>query len=180
MFKVSFMAIAVIIGVLVGLYLIKVCNENNKVKTDYDERQEAIRGRGFKYGFYTALSFLGVLTVLDIGDVTLPAQMCVIYFGILIVSMLVETSYSIWNDAYFGTNSNIKKYITVFMVITLINGFASVAYALDGQLIVDGILTSGFINVECTIAFLILGIEYAIRNKQIDANCEEADEDEES
>ena len=52
--------IGVIVGVAVGLVLtfllIRYSRTDKKIKPKYDERQELIRGRGFKYAFYTRLS----------------------------------------------------------------------------------------------------------------------------
>ena len=59
--------IGVIAGVAVGLVLvfllIRYFRTDKKIMPQYDERQELIRGRGFKYAFYTSLVYFGLLTL---------------------------------------------------------------------------------------------------------------------
>ena len=66
-----------IVGLIVGLILVvilfKYANTDKKVKTEYDERQEKVRGKAYMYAFYTALIVEALLSMASIcGIETLP------------------------------------------------------------------------------------------------------------
>lgn len=163
MYTVMGVITGIILGLLICFIIFKVCNKNGKMKTEYDERQEAIRGRGFKYAAYTAWILIGIYVVLGVCDISFPVRNHVVVFTIFIISLLVQVSHAILNDSYFGSNNKIKSYIVSFAIITLINGGCTVAAALDHRLIIDGVLETPAINGELAIAFLIIGIVYIIK-----------------
>lgn len=174
-------ATMVIIGIIISIIIIKACNSNGKFKTDYDERQKLMIGKSYKCAMMTAWALMAVYGVIDIGGVVLPIQNAVIIFTILIISVMVQAMYSVWADAYWGSNNKYGSYIVMFIIITLINLSAAVASIMDGSMIVDGILTGRVINFECALIFMILGIEMWVK-KIVDkkANGAEEDDDEES
>ena len=51
-----------IAGLIVGLVLVviifRIANTDKKIKSEYDERQLRIRGKAYKYAFYTMLQQL--------------------------------------------------------------------------------------------------------------------------
>ena len=91
--------------------------KKDKDYSGYDERQELIRGRAFRYGFLT-LAF------------SLAAVMLVIL-------------YDIWQDAYWGirqtSGSNAAIVLMVAVMVMQYLGFRGHANA--GDVIVDGVLT---------------------------------------
>lgn len=155
----SMMALGIFIGVCVGVFLLAVCNRNGRIKTEYDERQQVIRGVGYKYAAYATWGLLGVYLFLEVFDV-LPMENACAIFIIIMIGLLVQISYSIWKDAYWGNNNNVKKYIILFVVITAINGASAFVRYRSGEMIVDGKLAfSGSINLICTVMFLLIGLQ---------------------
>lgn len=171
----------IIVGLIIAVILLKVCNKNGKLKSDYDERQQIMIGKSYKCAMITAWILMAIYMIIDIGGNAIPMDNAMVIFTILFASIMVHTSYTVWTDAYFGSNNDYKKYAVLSVVVTAINIAATVAYIKDGQLIVDGVLTVRGINAECALMFLILGVEFAIKSI-IDKSkaSEEDDDDEES
>lgn len=153
----------VVVGIIISIIFIKICNKNGKITTEYDERQEAIRGRGFKYAMYSAWIMIGIYIVFEIGEVNIHMENGLVLFTILVISLMIQVSHSIWNDAYFGRNNSTRKYVIIFIVLTLINALAAVRFGMENMLVVDGMLTTKAINAECALIFVIIGIEYALK-----------------
>lgn len=175
-----YVALGVIVGLVIAVVIIKICNTNGKFKTDYDERQKIMIGKSYKCAMITTWVLMGIYIIIDLGGFTLPMENSLTIFSILFVSLIVHMSYSVWTDAYFGKNNNNGKYLVCFVVITLINIAVTVGYIMKGVLVVDGILTYRAINLECALAFMIMGIEALIKIIIDKKNSTEEDDDEES
>ena len=167
--------VGVVIGIIVAIISIKASNSNGKFKSEYDERQEAILGKGFKYAAYTAWILMGVEIVLKITEINLPIDDAAMLFTMFCISLMVSVSHSIWKDAYFAQNNKVKNYIILFVVLALINGAAGIAYICNGSMVVNGVLTWKVINLECALLFVIIGIEYLAKHF-VDRNKDQEEE----
>ena len=152
-----------IIGLILCIVIFKICNKNNKVKSEYDERQEAIRGRGFKYGFYTALAYFAILTLLPITELNMKVDNSVLGFCGILISVLVLAVYTIWNDAYWGINNNRMRYLIVFALATVINIAVGIGACVTGNMIQDGVVQAPAINLLCGVLFLVIAITLVIK-----------------
>jgi len=169
--------IGIIIGIFLGLafcvVIFKTANKDKKVKTEYDERQEAIRGKSYKYGFYTAMIYLAILTVLFIADIPSPFVISIeVFFGICLSSLVVEI-HSIWNNAYWGLNNNKGRYYIVLAIITIINLGVGIKAIIEGTLLIGHQVQ--MINLLCGIMLLIVILTMIIKSKV----CTKQDFDEE-
>lgn len=88
-------------------------------KSNYDERQELIRGRGYKYGFLTILSLDAIFLILN-GQVKVSSLLMImipLFAGVWVFSM-----YTIWNSAYFALDQNkVKLFSWIFVIIGVMN-----------------------------------------------------------
>lgn len=166
-------------GLLVGVIFLKLLNKNKKIKTDYDERQELIRGKGYKYAMFTTWVLLFAYITSELSEINLHMDRSLVLFSIIFISAAVQISYSLWNDAYFGGNNDVYKYNIFFVILIVLNAGATVGFLRGGMLIEDGCLTFRAINGECAVLLLIVLIQYYIRNKIVKRE-EQEDEDEES
>ncbi|MCR4691939.1 MAG: hypothetical protein K5739_11400 [Lachnospiraceae bacterium] len=167
--------IVFVIIIFTALYRILKVNKNGKWNTDYDEKQMAVRGIGYKYGFFTILIYNAVLIVLSVLEVNLPMRPEMILCLGIFLSAIVFASYSIWNDAYIGLNMNAKGY-SIFMISIGVINLLIGAFALkDQRVYVDGQLQTPFMNLLCFFAFALIGIEMIL--KSIKDKKEEAQED---
>lgn len=125
----------------------------------YDERQELVRGKGFKYGFFAVLIYNALYGALDsVFAERLPVEtMTAMFIGIL-VGVLVHVCYCIWNEGYIALNENPKRLKILFAFIALLNLIVFVMNVLHGEVVVDGIYQNSIINLGCTIMFLVIFI----------------------
>lgn len=159
-------AFGILVGIIVGLALVAVLlrymNTDHKMKTQYDEMQQNIRNKGYKYGFYTLLIAEALLCVVTTAF-TIPAEGIVIHFVPIFLGVVVQSSYSIWNGAEVGLNTNMKRYIIIAVIASLINFLAFFMAWRSGSLFSDGVLQAPFVNLLCALMFGILGVVGLVR-----------------
>ena len=159
-------AFGLIFGIVVGLVLVAVLlrymNTDHRMKTKYDEMQQAIRSKGYKYGFYTVLIAEALLCVVS-SAVTIPAEPIVIHFLPIFLGVVVQSSYSVWNGAEVGLNTNMKRYIVFAVIAALINFLAFFMAWRTGSLFEDNVLQAPFINLLCAVMFAIMGAVGLVR-----------------
>ncbi len=155
--------VGLIVGLVIAFVLLKVANTNHRAKTEYDERQQLIRGKGYMYAFYTAVFYQIIMMILSIGGIELPmeryAQDCLGFF----LGFIVLAVYCIWNDVYWGLNNNKKTYIIIFIVATIFNIIPVVGPAMSGTLVEDGKIGLPIINIMALTMIAIIGIEFLIK-----------------
>lgn len=158
------LAIGITVGLIACIFVFKYMNKDKKMVTKYDEMQDIVRGRAYKYAFWVLLICIAILACLDVGGIDLPLERLVLYFVLIFISILVQTGYCIWNDAYIGINTNVKRFVIVAVVISAINLLSAFAAIKGGHMIVDGKLSTPFVNFLCAVLFLLIGIEIVIKN----------------
>lgn len=167
--------IGVITGIIVAIVIVLICsrflNKDKSIKTKYDERQEIVRGKSYRIGFYAMSLALLLLLILESAEVVLPVSKMVLYFSVFFVGGAALCVHSILNEAYFGTNNKEKKWILYFIFFGIINLIVAVMAFIDGTMIVDGTIESPFINLECVllliVAFIALAMKKLVDGKEI-------------
>lgn len=171
------MLIGIIVGVIICAIIFITANTNGKMKTEYDERQKEIRGKGFMISFFTVLVLLGIMVVLEVAEIKLPAQQSVIYMTIIILSVATNAVYNIINDGYWGLNNSKRKYEIYFIIISLVNFLVPFSGGLGKLYTTEEGFTLPCINLLCGILFIILFA--VILAKDIISRAEENEEGEE-
>ena len=160
--------IGFIAGLMIGLVLVaifsKIANTDKKVKSEYDERQLRIRGKAYKYAFYTMLLYHLLMIGLYIGDITIPVDPYVTEFIGIFLGCTVLGAYCVWNDVYWGLNNNKKRYFIVFGVCLLLNLFPVIMPAISGEFERNGIGGAPMLNILVMIMMAILLIEMGIKH----------------
>ena len=156
------LAIGVAVGLIIALILMRYMNKDHKVRTEYDEMQKNIRNQGYMYGFYTVIIFEALMCLVP-SFVRIPAEPIVIHFVPIFLGITVHASYCIWKDAYIGLNTNMKRYLIVAVVASVINFLAFFMAWKNNSLIVDGVLQAPFVNLLCAVMFAVLGIVGLLR-----------------
>lgn len=148
--------VGIIIGLIIVVIVLRSINRDKSLKTDYDEMQKLIRGTGYKYGFYAIVIYEAVLLVLSMWT-ELPAKSSVVHFTAIFIGIMVQVCYCIWNDAYIGLNTNVKRYVIIMAVVSVINlGTAILAWK-SGEMVLEGKLQEPFINFLCGMMFAVIG-----------------------
>lgn len=150
----------IIIGCCFVIWFLKVTKRDGSLKCKYDERQQMVRGRGFKYGFFGWMIFNAVCIVTDIGwEERYMDQSMTLFCGMLI-GIAIYASYSIWHDGYFSLNENPKRIMAILIVVTMLN-IVCAAYQIENGLLENGVLTllNGCnLSVAITSLFLLIVI----------------------
>jgi hypothetical protein len=113
----------IVVGVLVAVILALIIYKltGNPWKGYYDERQELIRGRGYKYACFTLLILMAVDMLIEVTGFIdkLPVANEAIMFIFIITGVLVYAIYSIMHDAYLGIGQNGKSYTVMILFIVV-------------------------------------------------------------
>ena len=107
------MVIGLMVGLVIAAILLKFANKDHRFKTQYDERQEAVRGKGYTFGFWGCMAGAALVMILDCGGFEI-ANRFVMDFFIIFVGLIVQVTYCIWNDGYYGINTNRKRFYTTY------------------------------------------------------------------
>lgn len=170
-FKASGITAGIIVGLIICIFLFRYMNKDKKVMTKYDERQEMARGKAYKYGFWASMIAAAFVMLLDISMITLASSFTK-YFFIMFVGIIAQVTYSIWNDAYYGINTNKKRLIIICIVAGIINLLSVVANIMGGQFIVDGIVSDAGSNALCCILLLYAGVLLIIKDRKDGSSAE--------
>jgi len=155
--------IVLVVSFVAIIILLKLTKKDGTIKCKYDERQDLIRGRGFKYAFFTILIYNMIIPMLKICGVELPADSAALFMIGAIAGMLVYVIYAIWNEAYFSLNENPKAIMIVFAFIGLINLALGIVRMFDGTFLTDGKMTFNSINFLLGIGFVIIFMTLAAK-----------------
>lgn len=134
------MSTAYIAGIVCGVlavalvcWLISRINKKTGMeKKEYDERQQAVRYKGFRYAYLTLLGCMALLAVLHSLDIVTGDVSGWLFVGV-IVSLLVHIIYSIYNDAYFRVSDSPKSFIALFSVLGLTNMALGIMKRINGE-----------------------------------------------
>jgi len=147
------------------------------MKGKFDERQELVRGRGYKYASFTLLGLITLdLLAEGLGAfATLPVTRELALFFIILTGVMVYALYCIKNDSYFGVGTDYRTYRAVMWVIVVCNAVSAFSGLRSGA-IVDGKLAFGpFSALLFVLAFAIILISLSVKQRK--AAIEEAEED---
>lgn len=148
--------------VLLFYVIILTAFKKTKVKGDYDERQQIVRGKGYKAGFFTLLICNVLIAVLTQDDGTLPyvnADVAVLISAF--VAIIVFAVYCIFKDGYFGVVENPKSTLIIFLLIAILNVVIGITNC--NKWVVDGKLSMGIMNFACGITMLVVSLAGVIK-----------------
>ena len=147
------------------------------LKGTFDERQELVRGRGYKYACFTMLGLLVLDLLIESLDAfeTLPVTRSLAIFIMILAGVMVYALYCIKNDSYFGVGTDTRTYRAVMWIVIVCNAISGFSGLREGA-IEDGKLAFGpCASLLFCLAFVIIMISISV--KQRSAAKEEAEED---
>lgn len=151
-FLVLFVAIAL------WVFMKKMSTTDGRTKCSFDERQELVRGRGFKYGFFTLIVYnMAICCVSGVSPQLLSyidAELQM-FVGVAL-SIVVFACYCIWHEGYFALNERPKRLLIIFAFVAIINTIIGIVNAIDGMYVVEGVLTFSCSNIVCAAMFYII------------------------
>ncbi|MBP5605619.1 MAG: hypothetical protein J6X60_08770 [Ruminiclostridium sp.] len=161
-----------------GVFFYAAKEKNRGNNNEYDERQIAARGKGYKVGFFTALIGFVVLILFDVAEIQLPLVETARYIILFFISIGTFVVYCIMNDAYIGLHTKCRSNIVLWLIIVAFETFQAVRDIIDGEMVKDGMITGSVITIALVILLLVIMTAMLIRSSQIKKG--EAEEDEES
>ena len=169
-----------VVGLVIAAAIVYVLRRRIKQKfgkTEYDERQKAVRGECYKVAFWLLVGFLALngmfctLTGIEWADPFVMSMTGVLLaIGVFVILCIRK-------DAYFTMNEQPRFYKRLFLVLIPIVAGTGVASILtgEGSFIENGQLTSEVINFE--VAALLLAVLIALyTRKEPQEDMEDTDE----
>ena len=125
----------------------------------YDERQEIVRGKAFKYGFLTMVSVEGIMLLKEQTD-GISIECNVLMMAGILIGVLVVVLYCIWNDAYWQLKQKPMPFVCMLGTVALSNMFI----AKGKTIVANGIVTwDGSSPVFMAVFFSIILINVIIK-----------------
>lgn len=159
----AFVFVGVIIGILCVVLLLALTKTDKGVKCRFDERQELVRGRGFKYGFFTLLICNAIGFALTMAEIPMYAEAEVIMATSCFLGIDVYAVYCIWNEGYFALNENRRTLMLAFAVIGVLNFLISAVSIAEGTMIQNGKLTFHSLNLGCGLLFVVIFVSMLLK-----------------
>lgn len=147
------------------------------LKGNFDERQELVRGRGYKYSCFTLLILIAVYMLIESFNAfdVLPVTRSLALLFIILVGVMVYALYCIKNDSYFGVGTDSRTYRAVMWIVIVCNAISGFSGLKSGAM-VDGKLAFGpFASLLFCLAFAIIMIALGVKQRSLAK--EEAEED---
>lgn len=172
------MKVEYLIGLLAGLaiggillaLIFKVTKKDGSMKCKYDERQQIIRGKGFKYAFFTLVFYNFLAAVISGAMEKQYIKSEVLMIAGILIGVLVYASYCIWNEGYFSINENPKRVMIAFAIIAVINIGLGISNILHHRVFENGVLTIHCLNLLCAMMmvmiFLVLAVKYICKQRE--------------
>ena len=141
-----------ILGFLCGLVVVAIValllryvlkKKSGVLCGEYDERQKAIQGRGYKYAYFTMMIAVAAGGVFDAWTGIKWIELVPFAMLCLWLSLCVFVTYCISKDAYVSFQAKRKVLILIFALSALINMGIALMEILHG----DGIITGGCLNL---------------------------------
>ena len=147
----------IVTGCCLLILFIRRSKRNGSGKCTFDERQQIVRGQGFKYGFFAWMIYDGICIVTDIGLEEQFMDLSLTLLSGMLIGLVVYASYSIWNDGYISLYQSQKRIMLILAAAGILN-LACAAYRFHDGLLENGKLT--FLNgsnlfVAVTALFLL-------------------------
>ncbi len=156
-----------IVGLMISAVLVviifKISNKDGRLRTEYDERQLAVRGKAYMYAFYTGGLAEALIMCLLMTGIELPLEPYALVFAGIIAACTVLGGYCIWNDVYWGLNNNHKRY-NIILAVALVLNILPVAGALyTGTLLENGKFGLPFLNLAVLMMFAVLFVLWLLK-----------------
>ena len=158
------LSLGIIVGLIICIFVFKFANKDKKILTKYDERQQVARGKAYMYGFWAMMIATAVVIILDVSDIVLANRFTEGFF-IIFTGIIAQISYSIFHDAYYGINTNKKRFQIVCIVAGLFNLLGVVGPIKAGTFIQDGVISDAGTNLMCVIMLFVMAVELFVKDR---------------
>lgn len=156
-------AFAFIIPFVLILLVVITVKLMKKQKCNFDERQELMRGKAFKYAFFSILIYGATYTIIS---ATLEKDFMTTAAALIIgmfIGLIVFAVYNIWNEAFFSLDKTPKAYISIMIITTVLSGYNGIISIKNGSITENGMLSIDSVSLACAITFTIILITTLVK-----------------
>lgn len=162
-----------ITGIFLGIlfvaaivYLFRYSKKNTLKNGTYDERQQLIRGRGYKYAFMSTIILQAIYGLIFDPFLSQYVATGAIMLIFIFAGIMVYAGYCIFHDAYAYVGQTNSKYIPLFLVVIAVNLLSFAVNFKHDLWTENGMLNSSLI-VNCGVAltFTVLCICMIIKDR---------------
>lgn len=158
-----------VFGIVTALiiFLIIFKFSKRKIKGQFDERQELVRGRGYKYASFTLLGLLALYLLLESYGAfeVLPVPRTLALLFIILAGVMVYALYCIRNDSYFGVGTDVRSYRAVMWIVIVCNAVSGISGLRSGAM-EDGKLAFGpWASILFCVAFAAVMISLQVKQR---------------
>ena len=151
------LAVGLMVGLVLVVVLLKFANKDKKVKTEYDERQQTIKNKGYVIGFYSMVTALAIEALWSITGYGFPLPDFAMYFATIMIGVTVMGGYAIWNGVYWGMNNDPKRYAIIFAIAIVLNLIPVIGGIARGDFLGNNTVDSlPILNIMVLIMFVVL------------------------
>lgn len=152
------------LGIAFAVFFCFLVSLKKKEGKRYDERQQIVRGIGYKYAFFsTIFYFLVVALVSEAVEKQFMTRLAEAIIG-LCFGVAVYVVYCILNDGYFAINENRTAVLITLAIMGVINIVIGADQIVHGGIIKDGVITEKCSNVAVGTLFIAVFIACAIKS----------------
>lgn len=166
------MSTAFYIGLIVGILIVAIVSLisiKRKCRGQYDERQKAIQGVAYKFGFFAMFAYfiLNGFICMEIGEwlPIIDMNFIGLCFGIVCFA-----GYAIFNDAYLSLNSKPFKFSLFISFVAIINYVCFFINVMDGdtpEAFLLNLICAVFLTVICFMIIIKVIIDKHNEKKEL-------------
>lgn len=140
----------------------------------FDEMQLKIRNKGYRYSFLTLLLFNSIYSFLESGlNIKIFDSFTTASFVGLLISIFVFSFICIREDAYLGIKDNFRRKATLFLILGISNISTSILDFMEGNWVVDGLLTFSICCPLLSLMMIVLGVFLVFKVRKEESKIEE-------
>lgn len=173
--SIEYMA-GLIVGIFVAVLVLWLIGRKAKSKgpAQYDERQQAARGKAYRTGFFTILLYCLLYAAVSAFGIVWCKDAVGMFIGCL-VGITAFVLSAIRHDAYFGVNEDVRTMMRLGTAVVFFCFLGGIMEIIAGDMIEDGLLTGNVLSLLVGTMWIIIIAAYKIHNKKA-AKEEEAED----
>lgn len=148
----------------IAIVVIMLMKKSKKV-SHFDERQKLARGRAYKAGYFTLITYMFLYGITDAVGLIWCDTLTGLCIG-LIMGVAAFSIAAIHDDAFLALDENIRSWSMLSVIITVINLAVAVINSIRGRAIAAEGLTFYSINYFVAGLFVLIFISLMIRNSR--------------
>ena len=180
-------AVTILLFALIFILVNFIISGGKMDKFRFDERQEALRGKGSRMAFLAMMFYMIWIYMIDALGLVSEEFDTLLYMAGIILGVVIYAVYAIWHDCYFALNESKKSRIWIMVVVgvsNLIIGIFGLRDILEASRNnpygLQGVSKTPLLGLAVAVMLIAITVTMALkRAKDKKSKDEEGEEDEE-